>query len=136
MAELAPTPTARVRIATVVKAGFFFSMRSAYFKSCRNVCISRGPPEGLYVPGPGLVHQMKVVLLVNTTTAQMMAKKSAEPLTFTFKITKCDLKRDALVNRVASKVRPWTWRRSVPGGGSDRVADQHAFFAVKFRSCD
>ena len=39
MAELAPMPTANVRIATAVKAGFFFSIRSAYFKSCRNVCI-------------------------------------------------------------------------------------------------
>src|SRR5687767_51010 len=74
MAELAPMPTARVRIATAVKAGFFFSMRSAYFKSCRNVCIGRGPPEGLYVLGLGLVHRMNVVLMVNTATVEMLAK--------------------------------------------------------------
>src|SRR6187455_2661808 len=73
MAEFAPMPTASVRIATVVKAGFFFSMRSAYFRSCRNVCIGHGPPEGLYVPDLGLVHPMTVVLLVNTVAIGILA---------------------------------------------------------------
>src|SRR5215212_233035 len=76
MAELAPMPTASVRIATAVKAGFFFNMRSAYFKSCRNVCIGRGPPEGLYVVGIVLVHEKKVVRLLNTAAAAVVAKKS------------------------------------------------------------
>src|SRR5262245_7131012 len=75
MAELAPMPTASVRIATVVKAGFFFSMRSAYFKSCRNVCIVSGPPERLYVVRLVLVQPNEVVLLLNTATAGILAKK-------------------------------------------------------------
>src|SRR5215216_6424403 len=75
MAELAPMPTASVRIATAVKAGFFFSIRSAYFKSCRNVCIALGPPEGLYVLILGLVQPNESVLLVNTAEVGVVARK-------------------------------------------------------------
>src|SRR6185503_11029462 len=74
IAELAPMPTASVRIATAVKAGFFLSIRSAYFKSCRNVCMALGPPEGLYVLILGLVQPKKVVLWVNTAAAGMLAR--------------------------------------------------------------
>src|SRR5215203_6664450 len=72
IAELAPMPTASVRIATAVNAGFFFSMRSAYFKSCRNVCIGRGPPKG-FLSFAWWSHQMKAVLSVNTAAAGILA---------------------------------------------------------------
>src|SRR5262245_33782523 len=73
MAELAPTPTASVRIATVVKAGFFLSMRKAYFKSCRNVCIVsvlRGSLRSQSCPGS----TNEAALLLNTAAARVVAK--------------------------------------------------------------
>jgi hypothetical protein len=76
-----------VRIATAVKAGFFLSMRSAYFKSCKKVCIVRGPPEGLYVLYPGLVHQMTLVHLVNTAAASVVAKNLLVSVSFSLRMT-------------------------------------------------
>src|SRR5215510_14178522 len=83
MAELAPMPTASVSIATAVKAGFFLSIRSAYFKSCRNICIVAVLRRVFTYLGQAWFSQMKVVRLVNTTEVGMVARENLPEATET-----------------------------------------------------